>query len=163
MGQLVVFVILLLIAAILGTPLVVGIVLLRRPHKNALVWYAGLLTLKPVFIALLWLFIILAKISVPDGAMMVIAPAVGLTLIFSLLCRSVFRNADLFPAIRLLLILDTVRWGAALLGLLLFSANRDQPAWALPICFLGIFALGLPTIFAYAALYVVNEYVPDSK
>lgn len=155
--------VLLLVGMILGTPLVAGIVLLKRPYKNALVWYAGLLALKPIFITLFWLCVSLAKIQIPDGIVMLLAPAVGMTLIFSILCRKAFLNSETFPAARLLLAFDVVRWGIPLLGLILFSANYGDPVWALPICCLGIFAAGLPTIFAYSALYLANEYAADSE
>ena len=163
MANALVITVLLLIGMILGPPLVAGIAMLRRPYKNALVWYAGLLTLKPIFIALFWLCVSLAKIRIPDGIVTLLAPAVGITLLFSILCRKAFFNSETFPAARLLLAFDVVRWGIPLLGLILFSANWGEPVWPFPICCLGIFAAGLPTIFAYSALYLVNEYAVDSE
>ncbi len=162
MGELLVVIVVLLIVVIFTTPLVAGITLLRKPSKNALVWYAALMTLKPVLVALVWLVVILAQIQIPGGIIMPIVPSVAMTLIFSILCRKAFLNVETFPAARLLLGLDAVRWGISLLGLVLFSANWGEQAWVLPVFCLGIFAAGLPTIFAYSAPYLANKYVADS-
>jgi len=106
---------------------------------------AGWLTLKPLIATPLWFFLVDATFSGdwsrPGPAYVLTAlPGIGLTLILVLIFRSVFQSHS--SATRMLLALDTVRWGSSfLMGLLPGSIKL----------LLAFIALAMPTVFALFA------------
>lgn len=148
--------ILLAVLFFLGAPLLLGILILAKKHKNALLWYAGLLTLKPVVATPIWYAVSYNRSS--SSWLTLALPGVGLTVILTLLCRTAFFNIATSGMARKLLMLDTLRWGSSWLWAMLLRESSSDTSVTFLFCSLGLLALAMPTIFAAVATIVVGKY-----
>jgi hypothetical protein len=112
---------------------------------------ASWLTLKPLIATPIWFFLVDATFSGdwsrPGPAYVLTAlPGIGITLIIVLIFRSVVQSHP--SGIRMLLALDTLRWGSSfLMGLLPGSIKL----------LLAFIALAMPTVFALFAQVISKE------
>jgi hypothetical protein len=141
--------------AILIIPLVAGISILNNPRRTPLSIMAAILTLKPVFLTLIWMML---KYAITTPGTSQDAIYAGLETLSTIIViavaifafRSLFFGYEARQAAWLLLALDTLRW-LSTLGLSTVDFMSDS------VWLFGIASITMPTIFAFTAWVIADK------